>query len=168
MRLFFALWPPRAAAEALHRWARTAHDDTGGRITRLETIHLTLAFLGDVEESLLPLLLDFRIKANALALPIEQARYWKHNHIVWVGPERTPAGLDDVVFFLRTFLKGSQFKLEERPFAAHITLLRKARAPRALPELPKVSWPVEEVVLVRSRLSSKGSSYEVVQRYPLS
>jgi len=36
-----------------------------------------------------------------------------------------------------------------------------------LPELPAVSWPVEEFVLVRSRLAAEGPSYEVVGRYPL-
>lgn len=168
MRLFFALWPPRAAAEALHKWASAVHDDTGGRVTQVETIHLTLAFLGDVEEDLLPLLREFKLKAKRHALPIELARYWKHNHIIWVGPEKTPARLSEVVSSLQTFLKQNQFKLEEREFAAHTTLIRKARAPKVLPPLPKIAWPAEEIVLVRSRLSGKGSSYEVVQQYPLS
>ena len=47
-RLFFALWPPGSAAQALHGWASAAHAQTGGRITREPTIHLTLAFLGDL------------------------------------------------------------------------------------------------------------------------
>jgi 2'-5' RNA ligase len=38
----------------------------------------------------------------------------------------------------------------------------------ALPELPALSWPVEDLALVRSRLSSEGPAYEVVRRYRLS
>ena len=130
------------------------HDDTGGRISRLEAIHLTLAFLGEVRE--IPAL---QIQGRKHQLPIEQARYWKHNQIVWVGPRETPKALLEIATALKT---------EERGFAAHITLIRKARAPSSLPQLPAVDWPVSEVTLVRSHLSSKGSSYEVLQRYPLS
>jgi 2'-5' RNA ligase len=164
MRLFFALWPPRAAATALHAWAKTVGQ---GKVSRTETIHLTLAFLGDVEERFLPLLLEYKSKERKHSLPIEQARYWKHNQIVWVGPRQIPEGLSGIVFDLKAFLDESKFETEKRPFAAHVTLIRKARDPGELPGLPAVEWPVDEVVLVRSHLSSKGASYEVMHRYPL-
>jgi len=64
-------------------------------------------------------------------------------------------------------LKDHGFVLEDRPFAAHITLLRKAKAPKALSPLPKLDWPVNEFLLVRSRTSPKGSTYEPVERFPL-
>jgi 2'-5' RNA ligase len=108
------------------------------------------------------------VQGKRHTLPIERARFWKHNQIVWVGPRETPADLTGVVLSLRSYLKAHQLKVEAREFAAHITLIRKARDPAALPALPEITWPVEELVLVRSRLSSAGSSYEVLQRYPLS
>lgn len=110
---------------------------------------------------------NLRIKGEKHALPIERARFWKHNHIVWAGPREVPAPLAEVVASLRSYLKAHQFKVEEREFAAHITLIRKAREPEAMREPPELSWPVNEVVLVRSRLSPAGSSYEIAQRYPL-
>jgi 2'-5' RNA ligase len=64
-------------------------------------------------------------------------------------------------------LKQKNFKTEARDFSAHVTLIRKAREPHALPPLPAVDWPVKEFVLVRSRLSSEGPSYEVVERFAL-
>jgi RNA 2',3'-cyclic 3'-phosphodiesterase len=120
-----------------------------------------------VEGSEFPLLRNFRAQGKKHVLPIEQARFWKHNHIVWAGPRETPAALAEAVLGLRLYLKAHQFRVEEREFAAHITLIRKARKPAALPPLPAVSWPVDDLVLVRSRLSGEGSTYEVVQRYPL-
>jgi len=144
------------------------HRSSGGRVTRAEAIHLTLAFLGEVEEKRLPSLQALALKGKRHALLIDAARYWKHNQIVWVGPKETPAALKDAVDVLNSFLKENQFRTEERPFAAHITLIRRARVPKRIPELPRIAWPVDEVVLVRSRLSSKGSGYEVMQRYPLS
>ena len=59
------------------------------------------------------------------------------------------------------------FELETRPFAAHITLIRKAQEPRRLPPLPELEWPVAEFVLVRSLLSREGSRYEVLERFAL-
>jgi 2'-5' RNA ligase len=64
---------------------------------------------------------------------------------------------------LHPALKEHGFVLEARPFAAHITLVRKAALPRALPPLPEVHWPAGEFVLVRS----KGGRYEIVSRFPL-
>ena len=165
MRLYFALWPPGETAAALHAWAVEAQRTTGGRVTRAETIHLTLAFLGDIE---LELLSGISIKGKRHQLPIEHAECWKHNSIVWAGPEQTPPELLDVVVRLSENLQERKLRVEKRPFAAHVTLIRKAGRAAALPPLPKVAWPVEEVVLVRSQLSAAGSGYEVLQRYPLS
>ena len=107
------------------------------------------------------------MRAPAHKLLIEQAAYWPHNRIVWVGPQRTPAPLARLARDLAKALRRADFALERRPFAAHVTLLRKARAPRALPALPRVDWPVTEFALVRSMLSNEGSAYEVLERFPL-
>ena len=162
-RYFFAVWPPAAAAAALEAWARALE----GRVTPASQIHLTLAFLGAAQPEK-ALAAARRVKAIPHSLPLEQARYWKHNKIVWVGPQSVPPALADLVSQLHRALREASFVLEERPFAAHVTLLRKARPVAALPPPPRVAWPVDEFVLVRSRTSPKGSTYEPVERYSLS
>ncbi len=168
MRLFFALWPPRRTAELLADWAAEAQQVTRGRVTRAETIHLTLAFLGEVAEERLAAAVRAarRVRGEPHALPIEEARLWTHNRIVWVGPRETPPALQSVADLLRVELAGEGFSLERRPFAAHITLIRKARSEGRLPPLPPVDWPVREFSLVRSTLFPQGSSYEIVERMP--
>jgi len=161
LRLFFALWPPREAAEALHQWALAAQRVCGGRVARAENIHLTLAFLGEVDEK--P---GISVQGHRHSLPIEQARYWAHNQIVWVGPEEIPRPLLSVVENLKKELVSKGLKTEKRPFAAHITLIRKARGGE-LPTLPRIDWPVEEVALVQSVLGGQGPRYEVIERFPL-
>jgi RNA 2',3'-cyclic 3'-phosphodiesterase len=169
VRLFFALWPPQKAARALHEWASQTSLQTGGRVTRAETIHLTLAFLGEVDDQKIQTAISAGHAAagQAHALPIEQARYWEHNRIVWVGPHEIPAPLAALAADLKGLLVREGFALEQRAFAAHVTLIRKARAPRALPALPALEWPVEEFALVRSQLSNEGSRYEVLERFAL-
>jgi 2'-5' RNA ligase len=161
-RYFFAAWPPAATAAALEGWANKLE----GRVTPAQQIHLTLAFLGPVapENALEAARL---LEGRAHALPVEKAQYWKHNRIVWAGPRRTPAALVALVEALHGSLRRAGYTLEDRPFAAHVTLLRSAPAPRELPPLPGVEWPVSEFTLVRSAVSNKGSAYEIVQRFPL-
>ena len=167
MRLFFALWPPRETAEALHAWALAAQRATGGRVTRAGTIHLTLAFLGEIEERLVPDLSKLSATGERHSLPIEEAGYWPHNRLVWVGPRETPEAVDSLVRGLALELQEREFKTENKTFSAHITLIRKAQRPGELPALPAVRWPVQEFVLVRSRLSATGPDYEVLERYAL-
>lgn len=110
------------------------------------------------------------VRSPAHKLRIEHAAYWPHNRILWVGPRRTPAPMARLARALGKALRHAEFVLERRPFAAHVSLIRKARAPRApctLPPLPKIDWPVDEFVLVRSLLSRDGSQYAVLERFPL-
>ena len=137
-----------------------------GRVTPADKIHLTLAFLGPVApEKALEAARSVRAKVHVL--PMEKAQYWKHNRIVWAGPRETPATLAALVVSLHESLRRAGYGLEDRPFAAHVTLLRSAPPPRELPPLPGVEWPVSEFTLVRSAVSNKGSAYEIVQRFPL-
>ncbi len=156
MRLFFACWPPPAVAQALARWARAAQRDCGGRATREEAIHLTLAFLGDAEPEAAQAAAR-QARGEASSFVLTEARFWAHNRIVWVGPEKCPAALAALARNLG----------EEREFAAHVTLIRKARAPKRLPALPALEWPVTEFLLVNSHLGPEGPSYEVLERFPL-
>ena len=170
MRLFFALWPPAATVAALAAWAKEAQVLTGGRVTRPESIHLTLAFLGDVaEERAEDAMRAARsVRGARHTLPIERAQVWTHNRVCWVGPERIPPALESLTDSLRERLLAEGFAIESRPFAAHVTILRKASDASGLPPLPAVEWPVDEFTLVRSRLSQKGSSYEILARFALS
>ena len=126
-------------------------------------IHLTLAFLGEADPAAARSAAR-RVQGRAHQLAIEQARYWRHNRIVWAGPQETPAALSHLVGELHSSLRDESFTLEDRPFAAHVTLLRNASAPRAQAPLPRVEWPVREFALV----SSRGGAYQDVERFALS
>ena len=166
MRIFFALWPPAATASALAGWAREAQRVTGGRVTEEGRIHLTLAFLGEADERRAAQAAA-RVEAGGHALPLEQAGHWKHNGIVWAGPRQTPPPLQDLFGKLERELFLNEFMLERRPLAAHVTLIRKARA-APLPALPPgLDWPVREFLLVASTLSGKGPDYRPLHRFAL-
>jgi 2'-5' RNA ligase len=135
---------------------------TRGRAARVEKIHLTLVFLGDADERK-AIEAGRGVAGRAHELPIEQASYWRHNQIVWAGPRETPAPLTALVEALQVQLYKREFIMERRAFAAHVTLLRKARAPANPPALPAVAWPVREFLLVKS----EGSKYTPLERFAL-
>jgi 2'-5' RNA ligase len=157
MRLFFALWPPPDTALALERWAQGVE----GRRTPADRIHLTLAFLGEADEQRASAAAR-RVQVGQFWLPIEEARHWGHNDIVWAGPRRIPEELGCLAEALQLELYKDNFILERRPFAAHVTLARKAAA-QSLPALPRLEWPVKEFALV----SSADGSYRTLERFPL-
>lgn len=156
MRLFFALWPPAATARALANWAESLE----GRPTAADKIHLTLAFLGEAD---LARAAAIQVAGKPFELKIDQTSYWRHNRIVWAGPREMPVELQHLVTDLHARLKENGFVLEARPFAAHVTLVRKANLPASMPPLPAVEWPATEFALVRSA----GGRYETLERFPL-
>jgi 2'-5' RNA ligase len=158
MRLFFALWPLRETALALERWAQALE----GRRTPADKIHLTLAFLGEADAEKAAGAAR-RVQVGQFWLPLEAARFWGHNNIVWAGPHRIPEELARLAETLQVELYKEGFILERRPFAAHVTLVRKAAAPGELPPLPRIEWPVKEFALV----GSSDGSYQTLERFPL-
>jgi 2'-5' RNA ligase len=157
MRLFFALWPLQDAALALERWAQGLE----GRHTGRDKIHMTLAYLGeaDVQKAASA---GRRVQAPPFRLALDEASYWSHNKIVWAGPSQVPAEMTRLVQALQLELYKESFILERRPFAAHVTLVRKAPA-QPLPALRPIEWPVQELTLV----ASSGGVYRTLERFAL-
>lgn len=170
-RVFFALWPPEEVAGRLAVIAADYSQAAGGRPTRRETIHLTLAFLGDVAVERLPELqrVAGEVAPTSCELTLDRFGIWQHNRLLWAGCT-TPPPLLDLAYFLNKRLLDAGFAVADakRPFAPHVTLVRKlARFDVALPVVEALNWPCREFVLVRSRLSGKGWDYEVLGRFSL-
>ena len=167
LRLFFALWPDDAARAALERWSTAIHRVAGGRATRGDSIHMTLAFIGDCD----PARLD-ELKAAAASVRVrpfefvlDEAGFWKHNRIAWAGATQTPAALETLATDLRTALAAARFAFDPKPFVSHVTLVRKAQPGFAMPALDPIRWPVTAFALVRSVMRPAGSDYLVEARW---
>jgi 2'-5' RNA ligase len=163
LRLFFALWPDDATRAALAEWCRRIHRATDGRPTRAETIHQTLAFLGDCRPERLAEVeaAAGRVPPRRFELVLDRAGLWKHNRIAWAGASVVPAELEALVAELRAALAAARLEFDPKPFAPHLTLVRKARPGAALPALEPIRWPVTGFVLVRSVLRPDGSDYAI-------
>jgi 2'-5' RNA ligase len=107
------------------------------------------------------------VQPRAATLVLDHPGFWKHNRIAWAGASIVPVELERLVSELREALSRSGIEFDPKAFAAHVTLLRDARAPRAIPKLEPIPWNLDGFALVRSRLQPGGSGYEILKSWRL-
>lgn len=171
-RLFFALWPEPALAHTLHGLARERAARQGGRCMDENSLHLTLAFLGDIPANHLEeaCLAADSLQHDAFALQLDRLDHWPHNRIACAGCSEPPAALMSLADALQNRLRQAGFAIESRPFTPHVTLLRNCRQATAAALTP-LHWPCQEFVLVESLSPAEregGGRYRIIGRWPLS
>ncbi len=179
MRLFFALFPSQPAAETLHALGRASAGEVGGRASRAASIHLTLAFLGEVPgeryAELVAIAQTVCARAEPFAIAVDFIGHWRHNRLLWAGCSATPAGLSQLATALRGALAAGGFLVDREPgrFTPHLTLVRKVGdaklpAPPARAMIEPVAWQCTAFDLVSSPLAAAPPGYQVLARFPLS
>ena len=185
LRLFVACELPDEVHRALGRLQDDLRRAGAGRLrwVRPESIHITLKFLGGVEESkggAVTAALEAAIVPFELRLGLSKLGGFggRQLRVVWVGLDGDLEGLSELAGRVEAALEPLAFPRERRPFAAHVTLARvpeqlPAELRRALPELlgqyrppPLPSMMLREVALVRSVLGPGGSRYHRLAVFP--
>jgi 2'-5' RNA ligase len=167
-RVFFALWPDAACARALATLARRAAPAEARRMRR-DTLHLTLAFIGDIAAARLPELMAVgdRMRWPALMLRLDRIGHWDHNRIIWAGASAPPAALEALASALADALADIGVDCPRRPFVPHVTLARKATSLAMAPaDMPPIDWPVGGGVLVASERDDRGARYRALRAWP--
>jgi 2'-5' RNA ligase len=188
-RLFFALWPDAQQRGALAHATRKGVRSCGGRPVPVQSLHLTLAFLGSVPEGRVPELdriarrvADaFPADAQPLLLTFDHLVHWARPQILCaLGTEEAaavpaPGGLRDtdaasapsLSATLKNETVAAGFSPDLKPFRAHVTVARKvAHAPAAL-ALQPVLWRFGTFALIESHTDPAGPVYSVIESYLL-
>lgn len=168
-RVFFALWPDGPALDRLEEAARAGEALCGGRRMRRDSLHITLAFVGDVSPGQLALLQDVggKLAVAPFEIVLDQLGCWPHNRIFWAGCRATPSCLRRLSGSLSRMLDAAGFRVESQAYVPHVTLLRNAHCGNP-PELgAPVRWQAGEFTLVESALQPDGARYRVLERWPL-
>ena len=171
MRLFFALRPPRVAAGQLAAIARTCAGQFGGQPSREETIHLTLAFLGDMTEAQISPLVENaqRLRLPPFDLDINCLGSWAHNRLLWAGCTALPPELQRLADSLHDLVREMDPGGKRRRFMPHLTLVRKLTVigeELNMPKIEPIHWSCTGFVLVQSRLSA-APKFQAVSEFPL-
>ena len=188
-RLFFALWPDAEQRGALHSATRKSVKSCGGRPVPVQSLHVTLAFLGSVPEGRVPELdriarrvADaFPAAAQPPLLTFDRLAHWARPQILCAlgteepGAVQAPgeprdadaAGAPALSASLKNETAAAGFSPDLKPFRAHVTVARKvAHAPSAL-ALQPVLWRFEAFALIESRTDPAGPVYSVIESYLL-
>lgn len=153
MRLFLALMPPPGLRERLGALADAAHARCGGRRMPDASLHLTLAFLGEVGDEQAEELSE---EIRSLAIPaghwtLDVWGHFRRPGIVWVGGRRPDTALQELHERLWERLEAHGLPGRPSRFIPHVTLLRGAERLEA-DDLPDVDleWPYNQVTLIHS------------------
>ncbi len=124
-RLFFALWPETPLAAQMQQSARLCGLEDG-RAPLAEDLHVTLCFLGAVEEAVVPELTQRagRISATAFELEFDALEYWKRARVLAAVCSRVPAAAHALAGALRSGAESLGLTPDERPWRPHVTLRR--------------------------------------------
>lgn len=177
-RLFIAVPVDDGVKENLER-VGTAANARGVSWVRPENMHLTLAFLGEVEERRVSVLEDviyaatednlapLQLRAQGLgAFPDEEKA-----RVLWAGLDGDVPRLIELQARLVAELKGAGFEVDSKKFRPHITLAR-FRWPQPLPSrLARLQefgeWNATELQLIESHLRPTGARYVVRADVPI-
>jgi RNA 2',3'-cyclic 3'-phosphodiesterase len=170
LRLFFALWPDDEVRAALALLTRKLADECGGRAMAAPNLHATLAFLGNVPPERVDAFCGAAdaLQAQAFDLQLDTLGYWRHNRIVWVGARAVPAALAALAAEMKRAVQSLAWPVDERPYAAHVTVLRDAPRGPAGHTASLPLWEVRDFALVLSKPGPGGVQYTPVRRWPLS
>lgn len=165
-RLFFALWPDAQTRARIARQAR-ALARREGRPVAAENLHITLAFIGasDPQRRRCLEAQAAQVVVEPFSLELSQVGYYRRARVLWVGPQATPEPLLGLVERLNRALAPCGYRPEPRPFAAHVTLFRKARPAGEDPVFEPVPWSVRDFCLVESVSERDGVHYRVLSRF---
>lgn len=158
-RLFFALWPDDRQRDRLRNAISPMAKLVEGSAVYRGNWHVTLAYIGDLEEHLIPAI---QAAADAISfepfrLRFDRAEYWPRPKVAVLAAQTIPPELERLVEALNGVLADAGIEVESRRFRPHITVVQRARTFEtqrlAQPEL--VEWSGFELI---ESVSSHGST----------
>jgi 2'-5' RNA ligase len=175
IRLFVALHPPATVRTAL---LALMGGIAGARWQSDAQLHLTLAFLGEVDEDM-AMRVDAALGAiDSAAIDVSLSGIGTFGtpdrpKALWIGAQPSDA-LAALAAKVEQACRRAGAPLERRAFVPHVTLARLNRS--SGPIMPFLAahgdyrappWRAEGFALTESRLGAGGSSYTALRDYPL-
>lgn len=172
--VFAAVAPTPEARAAVSEGTRRL--DIPGRLTPIVNWHITLRYLGAVDQVTYERFLGglgelgecdpFRLGLGGIGAFPDPRRAT----VVWVGVDRGVDRLHDLAAFCEEAAQGAGLAPEDRPFRPHLTLAR-VRPPAdvtAIVDTPiPARWLVDRVIVFKTVTGRGGARYEPLETVPL-
>lgn len=167
MRAFIALELPDSFVEDVAAMACVLSAAVEGRFNPRQNYHVTLAFLGDIDEAQAREVMDIMDEACAwaAAVPMRPDGLGKFGRAsdatLWLGLASNPE-LTDLANCMREALRSRDIGFDDKPFLPHITLACRAKLPKT--PLPELAFPLPcdatRITLFKSTLCRDGAQYK--------
>ncbi len=168
-RLFFALVPDEEIRRQLVEAAMTFPTVKGVRPIPKDNLHITLLFLGDVEENTRKYLEKKVVQTyvQPFTIRLDLYGYFKRSQTIWIGCSSYPNELIRLVNHLKSIGVQCGTDFDDRPHKPHVTLFKKV--PKAdFPTAPvSISWKVREFHLLESLPDGNSTRYNKIGTYQL-
>jgi len=180
IRAFIAISLPREYQDGLAEIRESQKRRLRSKLswTRPGNWHLTLKFLGDVEEKQVGAIKRFLSNVNFKAFTLQAggAGFFppgKNPRVLWVGVEQGKEACTDLAKAVEKALLELGFAKERRGFSPHLTLARVRQAAydpweEILKDISAVSWPaftVDRFVFQQSVLGPQGPAYTALAEF---
>lgn len=174
-RLFFALQPAPLQQAVISAAVMPMVQALGARPTLQADLHLTLAFLGEVQADAVPDLLRAArdLPTGLSALQLSQVDCWAESGVLRLLPEENAIthALRPLVRKLEGAAQDVSIRIDDRPFRPHVTVARKV--PRAAsmqqawpqPLASPLPFTANGFVLMESIPGSAGPRYRVIHSW---
>ncbi|CNH87958.1 RNA 2',3'-cyclic phosphodiesterase [Yersinia pekkanenii] len=169
-RLFFALALPNAVQQNIVQWRTDHFPPEAGHLIAAANLHLTLAFLGEVSSAKAQVLQQQagRISQSGFNVTLDDIGHWPGSGVIWLGCKNPPRGLLQLAQLLRSQAARRGCYQTSLPFHPHVTLLRGAMRPVALPaKTNNQHFRAEHFSLYESVFARGRTRYNIIQSWPL-
>ena len=183
IRTFIAFETPPSIREKISSIQSTLREaDADVRWESEDKFHITIKFLGDVEEQRLPTVVSLTEQCCADCSPFEVVYRglgaFPNTHqpkVVWIGCDNRDGTLEKLKISLDRELAVEGFEIERRAFHPHLTLGR-VKSLRGIRNLTPIienltfepqSSKITDIVVMKSRLQPQGAVYTVLKKIHL-
>ena len=167
MRAFVAAWPDAATRDALVRLQQSlAPRLAPARPMQPRNLHLTLAFIGEIDSSTAAIIAAAVEAAEPGTVPlgwkIDRTGCFERARVVWAGAAATPS-LAAASAQVRGCLDRLAVGYDHKPFVPHVTLYRDARRFEVAGPIDEpIDWHTELVALFAATRDPDGPCYRRV------
>jgi 2'-5' RNA ligase len=177
LRLFIAALLPREIQAGIDEYIKTIRPRCEGvKWERREKLHITLKFLGNVDDSKanrISSVLSGVVDSNS-SLSMEIQRFGgfpvlSNPRVIFVGLSDNPS-LSEIHEAINNELEPLGFEKARRKFIPHVTIGRvksKFRVKGTIPPPKKVKFEINEIALMESVLKREGSIYAPLETFRL-
>jgi 2'-5' RNA ligase len=163
--LFLALWPDEATQRQVHGIAAGLYLSPRQRVS-MENLHVTLVFIGPVDDELLPVIAQqmANIKAPPFTLRFDELSYWRKPRILCLTCSKPDAAALRLAADLSAPLTALGIDLDTRPYSPHVTLARHVAVKPEIAFEPLL-WRAAGFALVESVSTRTGVVYQPLHNW---